>query len=98
MREKGWPVPRYQFAFRQTTPGDLTLHEQRDNVLNRFTRVATLRSLEPGSELLAPILLDAQLIELTRERLILSGIERLEEPLILKVEDFAQTWVCWLDV
>lgn len=57
MREKGWPVPRYQFAFRQTTPG-----------------------------------------ELTRERLILSGIERLEEPLILKVEDFAQTWVCWLDV
>ena len=97
MRERGWPVPRYQFAFRQTVAGDLTLHEQRDNVLNRMTRVAQLRSLEPGSELLVPLLLDAQLIELTNERLILSGIERVEEPLILKIEDFAQTWVCWLE-
>lgn len=96
MRERGWPVPRYQFAFRKTLLGDLTLHEQRDNVLNRATRVAQLRSLEPGCELLVPLLLDAQLVELTSERLILSGIERIEEPLILKIEDFAQTWVCWL--
>ncbi|MBK7052244.1 MAG: hypothetical protein IPH54_17010 [Rhodoferax sp.] len=50
-----------------------------------------------GEPLSVPALLDAQLVGLTREVLSLSGIERLEDPLILKIEDFAQTWLCWLD-
>ena len=41
-------------------------------------------------------LLDAQLVKLTNERLVLSGIERHEDELRSKIEDFAQTWVCWL--
>lgn len=96
LRERGWPIPKYQFAFKPTLEGELTLHEERDAVLNRYTRVARLRAIEPASGALVPALLDAQLLELTRERIILSGIERIEEPALSKIEDFAQTWVCWL--
>jgi hypothetical protein len=56
-----------------------------------------VRSTENGNPLLVPCLLDVQLLEVTKERLVLSGIERIENPSISKVEDFAQTWVCWLD-
>jgi hypothetical protein len=59
--------------------------------------VARVRSTENGKPLLVPYLLDAQLLEVTRERMVLSGIERIEELSISKIEDFAQTWVCWLD-
>ncbi|KXB32529.1 hypothetical protein AT959_02270 [Dechloromonas denitrificans] len=97
LRERGWPIPRYQFAFKEAQLGDLTVHEERDEVLNRYTRVAKVRSTEKGNPLLVPCLLDAQLLEVTRERLVLSGIERIEQPCIAKIEDFAQTWVCWLD-
>ncbi len=41
LRERGWPIPRYQFAFKKTILGELTVHEVRDPVLNRHTRVAT---------------------------------------------------------
>ena len=77
--------------------GELTVHEVRDPVLNRHTRVATLLDPTTGAPLDVPQLLDTQLVGLTREVLSLSGIERVEDPLILKVEDFAQTWLCWLD-
>jgi hypothetical protein len=52
--------------------------------------------MENSNELL-PAIRDAQLIEMTRERLILSGIERYEDITNIRVEDFAQTWVCWLE-
>ena len=97
LRERGWPIPRYQFAFKKTILGELTVHEVRDPVLNRHTRVATLLDPTTGAPLDVPQLLDTQLVGLTREVLSLSGIERVEDPLILKVEDFAQTWLCWLD-
>ncbi|PPC90843.1 MAG: hypothetical protein CTY34_06170 [Methylobacter sp.] len=71
------------------------MHEERDNLLNRHARVARLGSIENSNELL-PALRDAQLVKLTCERLILSGIERQEDLVINKIEDFAQTWVCWL--
>lgn len=95
LRERGRPLPKHQFAFKEAVAGWLTVHEERDNLLNRHTRVARLRSAENSTELL-PALRDAQLIEMTRERLILSGIERQEDVVINKIEDFAQTWVCWL--
>lgn len=96
LRERGWPIPKYQFAFKRPVAGELTLHEERDDLLNRHTRVARLRAPAWQPDLEVPPLLEAVLVELTRERLILSGIERHEDPLISKVEDFAQTWVCWL--
>lgn len=94
LRERGWPIPKYQFAFRHTVAGELTLSEEWDEVLSRHTRVARLRSA--GGETLGVPLLDAQLVKLTNERLVLSGIERHEDELRSKIEDFAQTWVCWL--
>lgn len=69
--------------------GELALHEERDAVLNRVYRVARLRTL--SAEPLEMALREAQPVELTRERLILSGLERHEEPALRVVEDFAQT-------
>ena len=71
LRERGWPIPKYQFAFRHTVAGELTLSEEWDEVLSRHTRVARLRSA--GGETLGVPLLDAQLVKLTNERLVLSG-------------------------
>ena len=97
LRDRGWPIPKYQFAFKKTILGELTVHELFDPVLNRHTRVATLLNPASGAPLDVPPLRDTQLVGLTREVLSLSGIERLEDPLVLKVEDFAQTWLCWLE-
>lgn len=96
LRDRGQPIPKYQFAFKPTEHGELTLREERDVVLNRYTRIAQLRACDSSAALLVPRLLDAQLLELTRERMVLSGIERHEDAAILKIEDFAQTWGCWL--
>jgi hypothetical protein len=97
LRDHGWPIPKYQFAFKEAVEGELSLHEERDEVLNRQTRIARVRSPVATVKLEVPPLLDAQLIEVTRERLVLSGIERHEDITIGKVTDFAQTWVCWVD-
>ena len=97
LRDRGWPSPRYQFALRRQSWVSLRCHEMRDPVLNRHTRVASLWTLTSGELLSVPALLDTVLVGLTREVLSLSGIERVEDPLNLRVEDFAQTWLCWLD-
>lgn len=95
LRDRGWPIPKYQFAFKQGIEGELTVYEERDAVLNRHTRIARLRDLH-NHQPIGPALLDAQLVGLTREVLSLSGIERIEDPTLLKVEDFAQTWICFV--
>ena len=96
LRERGWPIPKYQFGFKEPVAGELIVVEARDSVLNRHTRVAKLNDPNTGAPIGIPSLLDVQLTELTRERMILSGIERIEDGPLLKIEDFAQTWVCWL--
>jgi len=35
---------------------------------------------------------------ITAERLVLAGIERHEDVAIARIEDVAQTWVCWFDL
>lgn len=95
LRERGRPIPKYQFAFKVPLEGELTLGEERDSVLNRVSRVARLRM--PGGGSVERELREAQLVELTRERLVLSGLERHEERALDVVEDFAQTWVCWFE-
>lgn len=96
LRERGCPIPKWQFATKRPVHGELTVHEERDDLLNRYTRVAKVRSLDDTQPLDIPPLRDVLLVELTRERLILSGIERHEDITISKIEDVAQTWVCWL--
>jgi hypothetical protein len=97
LRDRGWPIPKYQLAFKDGVAGNLTLHEERDAVLNRYTRIARLQSPAAATKLDVPPLLDAILVELTAERLVLSGIERHEDVAIARIEDVAQTWVCWFD-
>ena len=96
LRDLGVPIPKYQFAFKTTVTGILTVHEERDALLNRYTRIARLRSPLSGRELLVQML-DAHLVEITNERIVLSGLERVEDRAILKSTDYAQTWVCWVD-
>ena len=79
LRDRGWPIPKYQMAFKNTVEGALTLREERDTVLNRHTRIARLHSSTGATKLDVPPLLDAILVELTAERLVLSGIERHED-------------------
>lgn len=98
LRDRGWPIPKYQMAFKNTVEGALTLREERDTVLNRHTRIARLHSSTGATKLDVPPLLDAILVELTAERLVLSGIERHEDVAIARIEDVAQTWVCWFDL
>ena len=97
LRDRGWPIPKYQLAFKDGVAGNLTLHEERDAVLNRYTRIARLQSPAAATKLDVPPLLDAILVELTAERLVLSGIERHEDVAIARIEDVAQTWVCWFN-
>lgn len=97
LRQRGWPIPKYQFAFKGTVEGILTLREERDSVLNRHTRIARLLPTVATQQLDVPPLLDAILVELTAQRLVLSGIERHTDDAIAKIEDFAQTWVCWFE-
>lgn len=65
LRERGRPLPKHQFAFKKAVTGWLSVHEERDGLLNRYTRVARFRGIENSNELL-PALRDAQLIEMTR--------------------------------
>lgn len=98
LRERGWPYPRYRFAFLEPITGDLIVFEQRDEILNRTTRVAKLVDPNTGAQVEnIPLLRDAQLVGMTRDSLSLSGIERIEDAAIQKIEDFAQSWLCMLD-
>lgn len=97
LRTRGVPIPKYQFAFKEPVEGELWLREESDSVFNRHLRVATLKPPPGVSGEPLHRLLDAQVIELTRERMILSGIEREHDLAINKIEDFAQTWVCWFE-
>lgn len=96
LRERGWPIPKYQLAFKPALEGELLVSEERDPVFNRHVRIARLKEQHSGS-LLCPVLLDVQLVGLTREVMSLSGVERHQDLTIERVEDFAQTWLCWLD-
>jgi hypothetical protein len=97
LRERGWPIPKYQFAFKKSIPGEITVREDRDPILNRHTRIARLHDPVTGKFLDIPPLLDVQLVGLTREAMSLSGIERVEDELRGRTEDFAQTWLCILE-
>lgn len=97
LRNRGIPTPKYQFAFKEPVEGELCLREEPDAVFNRHLRVAMLKP--PPGVVGEPLhrLLDAQVVEITRERIILSGIEREHDPAINRIEDFAQTWLCWFE-
>lgn len=77
--------------------GELVPHEEHDALLNRQFRLLGLRAPSGSPDLEIPPLLDAQLVGLMRERMILLGIERHGGLLISKIENLAQTWVCGLD-
>lgn len=96
LRDRGRPIPKWQFATKQPIAVEITLREERDEVLNRFTRVARalIKPGHPHQDI--PPLRDVQLVELSSSRMVLSGIERGDEALSVRPADCAQTWVCWL--
>ncbi len=98
LRERGRSIPKYQFAFKQPVHARLTVHETFDPVLNRQTRIARLADPISGQMLDIPPLHDTQLVGLTKEFMSLSGIERVEDDLGLGTNDYAQTWLCLLEM
>lgn len=96
LRERGVQIPKYQHAFKTLVDGELLVFEQRDDSLNRYTRMAKLINPATSAERDVPQLRDVQLVGMTRDVISLSGIERIEDIAISKVEYFAQTWLCWL--
>lgn len=96
LRERGRPIPKYQHAFKSLVEGELLVFEERDSVLNRHTRLAKIVNPATYASVGVPPLLDVQIVGMTREFISLSGIERIEDRAILKIEDFAQTWLCWM--
>ena len=91
MRKEGWLIPRYQHAFPRLSRGVLTLQEERVPVLNRCAYVATLRDPLSGApvEGIQP-LLDARVVRVLSDEIILTGIERVTVG--LRECDCAQTW------
>lgn len=96
LRQRGIQIPKYQHAFKTLVDGELLVFEQRDDLLNRYTRMAKLIDPRTSAQLDVPVLRDVQLVGMTRDVISLSGIERIEDVAISKIEDFAQTWLCWL--
>lgn len=96
LRHRGVTIPKYQHAFTTPIEGELLISEERDPVLNRYTRIAKLINPTTHAALDVPPLRDVQIVGLTRDVMSLSGIERIEDITILKIEDFAQSWLCWL--
>lgn len=96
LREKGGLIPKWQRATWRGIVGKLTIRDEVDPVLNRTTRVAQMHDPATGNRLPNVLpLRDVQVVRMTESLMILSGIERLEDVIIDRPFDVAQTW--WLE-
>lgn len=64
-----------------------------DPELRRLTRVARLFDPDSGKELDSPALFDAQITVMRKGYMALSGVERINQPLVGKTIEYAQSWV-----
>jgi len=86
-RQDGAPIPRWLRNSAQWVDATLSLAEERDDILGRSVRVAHLIDARLAD--VFPPLIDAQLLSVDSERMVLSGLERDE----LTRKERAQTWV-----
>lgn len=88
LRHKGAPVPRWQQSQAAWYEGLLQVLEEKDPILGRHVLVARLFSPAREAELLPP-LVDARLLQLTEQRMVIAGMERDD----LTRTDTAQAWL-----
>lgn len=93
LRDKGWLLPRYRFAFIKPVRCDFLLGEFYDTSLSRTVRIAKLAPPTGCADLGIPPLYDAQVVGVTREVLTVSGIERITDDVLGTSRDYAQTWL-----
>jgi hypothetical protein len=92
LRCKGRRVPKWQLHRAQRFEGQLTITEERDDVLHRTTRVARVIEVEPRPINLLPPLFDATLLWMSNDQMALTGFERVDST--GDYTDYAQTWLC----
>lgn len=88
LREGGRPIPRWQQATREWREGLLRIQEEKDALTGRTMLVARLHHADRGNEVRQP-LLDARIVQMNDDRMVLTGIERDE----LHRVDVAQAWL-----
>ncbi|MDL5034324.1 hypothetical protein QRD43_20650 [Pelomonas sp. APW6] len=86
-RHAGAPMPRWQQSRAPWVQGLLSVREQHEAALGRSTIVAKMLA-EDQSELVPP-LLDARLLLVNHDRMVLTGLERD----VLTRREVAQTWL-----
>ncbi len=93
LRRAGRVVPRWQLHRAERVLGELTVEEQLEPALSRYTRVArVLNHQHRPADKLPPLLLDATLLWIRGGRMALTGFERLAG--VGDQTDYAQTWLC----
>jgi len=92
LRCKGRRVPKWQLHRAMRVVGEMTITEQRDDVLHRISRVARVIDFQRRPMDLLPPLFDATLLWMSNDQLALTGFER--DDTTGTATDFAQTWLC----
>jgi len=92
LRCKGRRVPKWQLHRATRMVGEMTITEQRDDVLHRISRVARVIDFQRRPIDLLPPLFDATLLWMSNDQLAVTGFERVDTT--GDFTDFAQTWLC----
>lgn len=93
VRNHGWVLPKFRQALLDRVRGHLSIDEQPDPVLNRTVRVATLLDTKTLLPLDIPALIDPMILKAAKSFMVLTGIERIHDPLQNKDFEYAQSWV-----
>ena len=72
--------------------GEMTITEQRDDLLHRISRVARVIDFQRRPIDLLPPLFDATLLWMSNDQLAVTGFERVDTT--GDFTDFARTWLC----
>jgi len=92
MRCKGRRVPKWQLHRATRYVGQLTVTEERDELLHRTCRVARVIDDFRRPTNVLPPLFDATLLWMSNDQMVLTGFER--DDSIGSITDYAQTWLC----
>jgi hypothetical protein len=97
MRVRGAQRDRSEIAFKKkhAQVGTLDLRDTTDQGLHRMSRIARISKLV-GDRELVDTLLDAQVLWVNEDSMMIAGFERVIENGV-KI-DYAQSWLCMLDL
>lgn len=92
-RQEGWILPRFRACMIRLVRANVQIEDVVDPDLRRLTRVASLFDPDSGERLDFPSLFDVQITAMKKGFMALSGVERVQQPLVGKTVEYAQSWV-----